>query len=99
MLFTTLSDTEEPRFFEAREGRMSFDIDMVLQGDVYIRCYHFKGRGKKHKFMFRTSIHTGFVPHGKHENVLRLTKTEVDDAIKSSKFDRDFFMDYYFETV
>eukprot|EP01028_Stygiella_incarcerata_P001825 TRINITY_DN1339_c0_g1_i1.p1 TRINITY_DN1339_c0_g1~~TRINITY_DN1339_c0_g1_i1.p1 ORF type:complete len:366 (-),score=56.10 TRINITY_DN1339_c0_g1_i1:699-1796(-) len=46
----------------------------------------------KRKYMFRFCFHTGFVPRG----LLRLTKSELDDAIKSNRFDRDFFLDLDF---
>lgn len=49
-----------------------------------------KKNTSERQFMLRVSFHTGFVPKA---SVLRLTKTEIDDAIKSRKFDRDFFID------
>jgi len=79
-----------------------FDVNTIVQGDIYLRCYHIRDdkqdwRAKKNrKFMFRVSFHTGFVPSS---SVLRLTKTEIDDAIKSSKYDKDFFVDFLFEPV
>lgn len=53
-----------------------------------------KKKTRERQFMLRVSFHTGFVPKA---SVLRLTKTELDDAIKSRKFDRDFFVDFIWE--
>lgn len=122
--------TNEPKCYSYKDGTMIFDISIELQGDIYMRCYHFTNkkllsqmkpdeqyellnRNEKHStfnekkkevpgiFMFRVSFHTGFVPHPNHSNysILRLTKTEIDDAIKSSKFDKDFFMDLVWEQI
>ena len=79
-----------------------FDVNTIVQGDMYLRCYHIKDdkqsldSKKNRRFMFRVSFHTGFVPSS---SVLRLTKTEIDDAIKSNKYDKDFFVDFLFEPV
>lgn len=148
-------ETNEPRAYSVKDGTMTFDIGVELQGDIYMRCYHFTNRamldkmnstchhpelavemkemakererlaeeyidvenggggGKKQKkqkkkkeeepgkFMFRVSFHTGFVPRPTNSNhsIVRMTKTEIDDAIKSSKFDKDFFMDLVWERI
>eukprot|EP00762_Andalucia_godoyi_P003303 ANDGO_06539.mRNA.1 Phosphatidylinositol 3 len=81
-------------------GSASADVPIQLAlpqvTDIYIRCYHVVDSSKpgkdgagKRKFLFRLGFNTGFLPLG----VLRLTKSEIDDAIKSSKFDADFFID------
>lgn len=78
------------------------DIDKELEGDIYFRIYHIKDEKQPNdtkanrKFMFRFSVHTGFVPSGA---VLRLTKTELDDAIKSGKYNKDFFVDLLWQKV
>ncbi|KAL0484392.1 phosphatidylinositol-3,4,5-trisphosphate 3-phosphatase [Acrasis kona] len=99
LIFTTFDGYSTPKSYSSTDGKMTLDVNFILQGDIYIRCYHYQGPRTKSKFMFRVSIHTGFVPHGKRESVLRLTKMEIDDAIKSSKFDRDFFMDFTWQRV
>jgi hypothetical protein len=53
-----------------------------------------KANGER-KYLFRAGFNTGFTPSG----VLRLTKKELDDAIKSKKFDPDFFIDLVFEKL
>ena len=127
--------TNEPRTYKYSDGTITIDVNTELQGDIYLRCYHFTNKklmvrseddqasdttqtdddvtsgtqSKKKekekepgKFMFRLSLHTGFVPHpskSSQMSILRLTKTEIDDAVKSKKFEKDFFMDLIWERL
>ena len=90
------------RSYKKKDGMIVFDINCVVKGDIYVRCYHIKNDKKpldsksNRVFMFRVSFHTGFVPSS---SVLRLTKTEIDDAIKSNKYDKDFFIDFLWGPV
>mmetsp|Transcript_6264 Transcript_6264/g.23542 ORF Transcript_6264/g.23542 Transcript_6264/m.23542 type:complete len:366 (-) Transcript_6264:1396-2493(-) len=89
-----LFESQDTRFYPSNAGCIEFEVGCVFQGDLYFQLHHRKAT--QEKYMLRMSIHTGFVPS---HSVLRLTKTEIDDAIKSSKFDHDFFVDLIFEDV
>jgi len=94
LLFSSL-EKNPLRKYTQEDSIIEFNIDTVLSGDVYIRCYHHREK-KKPKYMFRISFHVGMMPN---RGILRLTKMEIDDALKSSKFDNDFFMDLTWEKV
>lgn len=51
----------------------------------------------KRKYLFRLGFNTGFVAIDGTQAILRLTKSEIDDAVKKSRFDTDFFVDLIFE--
>lgn len=90
---TLLFESKDQKYYSSDSGSIEFQVDEVFQGDLYFRFHHKKMSGKE-KYMFRFSIHTGFVPS---HSVLRLTKWELDDAHKSSRFSDDFFMDLIFD--
>ncbi|KAG2393233.1 hypothetical protein C9374_009810 [Naegleria lovaniensis] len=94
LLFSS-TDRNPLRYYREEDGVIEFDIDTILSGDVYIRGYHHRDN-KKPKYMFRISFHVGMMPNN---GILRLTKMEIDDALKSSAFDNDFFMDLTWEKI
>jgi len=62
-----------------------------VENDFLIRCRHFKGNDQR-KSMFRASLHTSFVV----DNVIRLTKNDLDGATGSETYPEDFFIDLIF---
>ena len=100
LLFTTTANmngqqdeqTELP-FCVPSDGPISFPTEVVIQGDILIRCRHLTKRGKRIS-MFRAAFHTGYVATTK---VLRLTKGQLDGACTDRRFQEDFFLDLIFE--
>lgn len=74
------------------DGPISFPIELVVQGDILVRCRHLTKKGQRVS-MFRAAFHTGYVP----PKVLRLSKSQLDGACSDKRFDNDFFLDLIFE--
>merc|ERR1740124_1518919 len=73
-------------------GPITFPIETVVQGDMLVRCRHLTRKGQRVS-MFRTAVHTGYVP----PKVLRLTKAQLDGACHDRRYADDFFIDLIFE--
>jgi hypothetical protein len=87
------SEKELP-FCQVADGNIAFHINLVVQGDILIRCRHLGGQ-KQRISMFRAAIHTGYAP----PKVMRLTKSQLDGACLDDRFPDDFFLDLIFEAV
>lgn len=87
------SQNELP-FCQVADGSIAFHIDLIVQGDILVRCRHLGGK-KERVSMFRAAIHTGYVP----PKVMRLTKAQLDGACTDDRFRDEFFLDLIFETV
>ena len=74
------------------EGSLVFPVDVVVHGDLLVRCRHVDDRERRTS-MFRAALHVGFAPTG----VLRLTRDQLDGACGDDRFDGDFFIDLIFE--
>jgi len=74
------------------DGPISFPIELVVQGDILVRCRHLSKKGQRVS-MFRAAFHTGYVP----PKVLRLSKSQLDGACSDKRFEKDFFLDLIFE--
>uniref|UniRef100_A0A7S1BY77 Phosphatidylinositol-3,4,5-trisphosphate 3-phosphatase n=1 Tax=Corethron hystrix TaxID=216773 RepID=A0A7S1BY77_9STRA len=74
------------------DGPTAFPVDLVVQGDILLRCRHLTSLGKRLS-MFRAAFHTGYVPAG----VLRLSRTQLDGACGDDRFPENFFIDLIFE--
>lgn len=85
----------ELKWIARSEGSVSFHMDVVIHGDVLIRCRHIDPVGGKRESMFRAAFHTGYTPVG----VLRLTKAQLDGCDADDRFDDDFFVDFIFAPV
>ncbi|GKY99303.1 hypothetical protein MPSEU_000885400 [Mayamaea pseudoterrestris] len=86
------SERELP-FCQVADGSIAFHVDLVVQGDILVRCRHL---GHKQRIsMFRAAIHTGYTP----PKVMRLTKAQLDGACMDERFPDDFFLDLIFESV
>ncbi|KAL9649991.1 hypothetical protein ABK040_003109 [Willaertia magna] len=96
LLYSSLGNSNTKFYKSLTDSTITFEINEILQGDVYIRCVHYRKDSKKSKYMFRIAFHIGMMPNN---GTLRLTKMEIDDALKSSKFDNDFFMDLNWEKL
>ena len=82
-------------FCHAGDGRISFDVNQIVQGDVLVRCRHLTAR-KQRVSMFRAAFHTGYVGG----TVLRLTKSQLDGACNDhERFSDDFYVDIIFEKI
>lgn len=85
---------EELPFVQVADGSVSFNIELIVQGDILVRCRHLTSK-KTRVSMFRAAIHTGYVP----PKVLRLKKSELDGASSDERYPDDFFLDLIFDTV
>ena len=85
---------DELPFCQVADGSVSFVLEVVVQGDLLVRCRHLTST-KKRLSMFRAALHTGYVP----PKVLRLQKSELDGACNDERFPDDFFLDLIFEAV
>ena len=100
LVFTTAAtlrfhqDDEELPFVQGIDGRVPFNVDQIIQGDILLRCRHLTFN-KQRVSMFRSAFHTGYVP----PNVMRLTKSQLDGACSDKRFPDDFFLDLIFEKV
>mmetsp|Transcript_32400 Transcript_32400/g.64206 ORF Transcript_32400/g.64206 Transcript_32400/m.64206 type:complete len:836 (-) Transcript_32400:189-2696(-) len=74
------------------DGPTAFPINLVIQGDILLRCRHLTAAGRRLS-MFRAAFHTGYVPAG----VLRLSLAQLDGACTDNRFDQGFFIDLIFE--
>lgn len=75
----------------AETGPLVFPIDIVVHGDILVRCRHLDDQGNRIS-MFRAALHAGYAPLG----VLRLAKSQLDGACGDSRFPHDFFLDLIF---
>ncbi|CAM9135483.1 unnamed protein product, partial [Ectocarpus fasciculatus] len=85
----------ELKWISTNEGSLSFHMDVMIHGDVLIRCRHMDLNNGRRESMFRAAFHTGYTPIG----VLRLTKGQLDGCDTDSRFDDDFFVDFIFAPV
>ena len=86
---------DELPFVQVADGSVSFNINLLVQGDILVRCRHLTSNRKQRVSMFRAAFHTGYVP----PKVLRLKKSELDGACSDDRFPDDFFLDLIFEAV
>jgi hypothetical protein len=82
------------RWVNAREGNATFRLDMIVQGDVLLRCRHASMSGARVS-MFRAAFHTGYISGG----VLRLTKAQLDGSPSDPRYPDDFFIDLIFAPI
>ena len=87
------SENEVP-FCYVGDGNISFNINLVIQGDILVRARHLTPKMKRIS-MFRAAFHTGYAP----PNVMRFTKLQLDGACSDDRFNSDFFLDFIFEPI
>lgn len=92
---TKKSGPVELKWIGTSEGNLSFHMDVMIHGDVLIRCRHMDLNNGNRESMFRAAFHTGYTPIG----VLRLTKSQLDGCDTDDRFDDDFFVDFIFAPV
>ena len=98
LVFTTAArmsydqEKDDLPFCNPSNGQISFPVELVVQGDVLVRCRHLTRKGQRVS-MFRAAFHTGYVP----PKVLRLGKSQLDGACGDRRFVDDFFVDFIFE--
>jgi hypothetical protein len=80
-----------PECFYNKDSCAIFEIGQRVENDILIRFRHFKSNHARVS-MFRASVHTSFVV----DNVIRLTRDELDGACKNDKYPEDFFIDLIF---
>ena len=83
-----------PSWIRTTEGAVSFVVDVLVRGDVLLRCRHVTVDGARES-MFRAAFHTGYVPYG----VLRLSKAQLDGASNDPRFKEEFLVDLIFAPV
>lgn len=81
-------------FCRVSDGNISFNINLVIQGDILVRARHLTP-SKKRVSMFRAAFHTGYAP----PHVMRFTKFQLDGACADDRFVPDFFLDFLFEPI
>ena len=80
-------DTRLRRWYTPADGSVKFDVGVVLQGDVLMRCRHKRRGGKKSVAMFRAAFHTGYTP----ELVLRFSLAQLEGT-SAARYPDDFFV-------
>lgn len=85
----------ELKWISTNEGSISFHMDVMIHGDVLIRCRNMDLNNGHRESMFRAAFHTGYTPVG----VLRLTKAQLDGCDVDDRFDDGFFVDFIFAPV
>lgn len=86
--------TSQLRWYSDSDGSMRFAVDMPLRGDILMRCRHVGKRGASTS-IFRAAFHTGYL----QDNVLRLTKNQLDVACQNPNVPSDFFVELIFAPV
>jgi C2 domain of PTEN tumour-suppressor protein len=81
-------------FCQVADGNISFNINLIVQGDILVRARHLTPT-KKRVSMFRAAFHTGYAP----PNVMRFTKSQLDGACTDDRFISEFFLDFIFEPI
>ena len=91
---TSLADQADVTipFCSSTDGPIGFPADIIVQGDILLRCRHLTKKGQRVS-MFRAAFHTGYLP----PKVLRLPKAQLDGACTDTRFPDDFFVDLIFE--
>ena len=87
-------DTRLRRWYAPADGSVKFDVGVVLQGDVLMRCRHKRRGGKKSVAMFRAAFHTGYTP----ELVLRFSLAQLEGT-SAARYPDDFFVELIFAPV
>ena len=87
-------DTRLRRWYTPADGSVKFDVGVVLQGDVLMRCRHKRRGGKKSVAMFRAAFHTGYTP----ELVLRFSLAQLEGT-SAARYPDDFFVELIFAPV
>lgn len=100
LIYTTSANEPNPEtsskdlpFCKIADGNITFAVDQIVQGDVLIRCRHWRSRNKKGISMFRAAFHSGYCP----TKVFRLTKSQLDGACSDDRFSDDFYLDILLE--
>jgi hypothetical protein len=75
-----------PQYYKS-DGSFSFDVNVVLYGDILVRCRHVDTTTGKRVSMFRAGFHTGYIP----QLVQRLPRSQCDGAVQDRRFETDFF--------
>jgi protein-tyrosine phosphatase len=83
-----------PQYYKS-DGSFSFEANVVLYGDVLVRCRHVDTTTGKRISMFRAGFHTGYIP----QLVQRLPRSQCDGAVTDKRFGVDFFVDLIFAPV
>ena len=86
------SNSAIPTYFPT-DMSISFDIGILLEGDILARCRHFHNNGAR-ETVFRTLFHTSFISN----SLLRLTKPELDLACDDRRVPSDFQVDFFFSS-
>jgi hypothetical protein len=68
-----------------------FDVGVRLENDFLVRLRHFHQKGKRIS-VFRAYAHTSFIA----DNVMRLTRDDLDVSSQDHSYPQDFFMDLIF---
>jgi hypothetical protein len=80
-----------PQVFGESDLSFVFDLNLVVEEDVLIRCRHL---GKNNTFtIFRVMFHTAFVEN----EVFRFTRQEIDGAFVDSRFPEMFTLDFFLD--
>ena len=80
-----------PESYYNKDSCAIFEVGQRVENDILIRFRHFKSNQAKIS-MFRASIHTSFAV----DNIIRLTKDELDGACQNDQYPNDFFIDLIF---
>lgn len=99
---------EEARWVDCDDGSFSFRADVVVHGDITVRCRHVvgssvQGVGRKTCSMFRSGFNTGWLGETSSaadgSQFLRLRRHEVDGACEDERFPRDFAVELLFSPI
>ncbi|CAG0885639.1 unnamed protein product, partial [Darwinula stevensoni] len=97
LLLSTIADYERLRLYHISEGRMTFPLNVSLNGDVSLLVYHarstfgskMQGTGKVSGIkIFQVQFHTGFIqPSQTH---LIFSKNDIDDVQEPERYPSQF---------
>jgi hypothetical protein len=91
LLIINIINRKIPDSFYFKDSCAIFEVGQRVENDILIRFRHFKNNQNRVS-MFRATVHTSFVV----DNVMRLTREELDGASHNELYPKDFFIDLIF---
>ncbi|OMJ76684.1 hypothetical protein SteCoe_23880 [Stentor coeruleus] len=92
LVYNSHSKDFPPVSYYKSDISIAFDMDLEIEGDVFIRCRHL-GKDSKPLTIFRVMFHTAFC----QDLVMRFHKSELDGACNDHRFPESFNLDVLLE--
>eukprot|EP00347_Sterkiella_histriomuscorum_P007642 403348134 len=90
-LFQSVQKNKFPECFYTKDSCAIFEVGQRVENDILLRFRHFRSNQSRIS-MFRATVHTSFAAN----NVIRLTRDELDGAQQNENYPSDFFIDLIF---